>query len=277
MPTSQKPNPEKAAKYAITASKGFSYYLPKSAQRILQEPLKRLPFTARWIYNEHYRELMCAKACAPESVVAMTKFVTSSFTKIARNQNAFACEMNEEIDTNEHERYEPVKFPVVAEPELDMKETATVANTGNKRKLSIKAAEDEQHVSSPYKHLHPHSRTSSSLSDVPSSAQLSDEDGPLDDPVVPSKTSQSQVLPQDNRYTSSVEADDAEQISIQGPTTPPVRSSDDDLSSMIDIRVAQSETPASDQIQEDSASAAMPLGDLATGKAGNLSTIANDL
>lgn len=128
MTSSCKVNHEKAAKYAIAASKGFSYYLPKSAQRHLQELLKQLPSVARSIYAEYYRDLMCAKACAPESAVAMMKFVTSSFPKIARKHNAFAREMNEEIDSNEHEGYEPVKFPVVAEPEMDEEEAATIAS-----------------------------------------------------------------------------------------------------------------------------------------------------
>lgn len=127
---------EKAAKYAIAASKGFSYYLPKSAQRHLQELLKQLPSAARSVYNEYYRDLMCAKACAPESAVAMKNFVTSSFPKIAKKHNAFAHEMNEEIDVNEHEGYEPVKFPIVAEPVLD-KEEASFADTGRKRKFAL--------------------------------------------------------------------------------------------------------------------------------------------
>ena len=134
MTSSRKVDSDKAAKYAIAASKGFSYYLPKSAQRHLQELLKHFPSAARSIYDEYYRDPMCAKACAPDSAAAMTKFVISSFRRIAKKHNAFAREMNEEIDINEHEGYEPVKFPLVAEPEVDDKEAAAVADTGKKRK-----------------------------------------------------------------------------------------------------------------------------------------------
>ncbi|KAJ4318928.1 hypothetical protein N0V94_004158 [Neodidymelliopsis sp. IMI 364377] len=48
--------------YAISASKGFSYYLPKPAQQHLQSLIKQLPSPARPIYTEYYRDLMCAKA-----------------------------------------------------------------------------------------------------------------------------------------------------------------------------------------------------------------------
>ncbi|KAJ4378378.1 hypothetical protein N0V86_006079 [Didymella sp. IMI 355093] len=126
-------NSQKAAKYAIAASKSFSYYLPKSAQRHLQELLKQLPSAARPIYDEYYRDLKCAKARAPESAIAMTTFIASSLPKIAKKHNAFAREMNKEVVSHEHEGYEPIKFPIVAEPEID-DEATTVANTGKKRK-----------------------------------------------------------------------------------------------------------------------------------------------
>lgn len=137
MTSSRKLDSDKAAKYAIAASKGFSYYLRKSAQRHLQELLKQLPSAAHSIYNEYYRDLMCAKACAPESAAAMAKFVTSSFPKIAKKHNTFARDMNEKIDINEHEGYEPVEFPVVAEPDVDDEEAAAVVDTGKKRKRAL--------------------------------------------------------------------------------------------------------------------------------------------
>src|SRR5690242_9312633 len=62
-------------KYALAASKGFSYLLPKTAQARLRSLLKALPTPARAIYNEYYRDIMCAKACAPESAAALAVFV----------------------------------------------------------------------------------------------------------------------------------------------------------------------------------------------------------
>lgn len=123
-----------STEYAVAASKGFSYYLPKSAQRHLRELLKQLPSAARSIYNEYYRDLMSAKACAPESAAAMASFVKSSFPNIAQKHNTFAREMNKEIDDNEHEGYEPTKFPIVTKPEVIVEEAATVADTGKKGK-----------------------------------------------------------------------------------------------------------------------------------------------
>ncbi|KAJ4343991.1 hypothetical protein N0V95_006446, partial [Ascochyta clinopodiicola] len=103
MTASGQPNQDKSSKYAIAASKGFSYYLPKTAQQDLQTVLKQLPSPARSIYNEYYRDLMSAKACAPESAGAMATFVTESFPMVAKLHNAFVRKMNEEIRSNQHE------------------------------------------------------------------------------------------------------------------------------------------------------------------------------
>jgi hypothetical protein len=61
---------------------------------------------------------MCEKACAAASVVAMAEFVLQ-FPKCAKMHNAFAREMNAEIESEEHEGYEPVFFPIVDEPESE--------------------------------------------------------------------------------------------------------------------------------------------------------------
>ena len=132
MASCRKVDSEKAVKYAVAASKGFSYYLPKSAQRHLQELLKQLPSAARSIYDECYRDLMCAKACAPESAVAIVKFF-GSFPIIARKHNAFAKEMKKEIDGNEHEGYIPVKFLMVNEPELAVEDASTTRKRKNRK------------------------------------------------------------------------------------------------------------------------------------------------
>ena len=134
MAASRKVDPEKAAKYAIAASKGFSYYLPKSAQVHLKELLRQLPPTARSIYDEYYRDLMSAKACAPESAVAIANFVTKTFPVIAKKYNVFAKEMNEEIESNEHEGYVPVKFPLVDEPDVEAEDNAVTSSRSKKRK-----------------------------------------------------------------------------------------------------------------------------------------------
>jgi hypothetical protein len=260
MTFSRRVDSQKAAKYAIAASKGFSYYLPKSAQRHLQELLKQLPSAARPIYDEYYRDLMCAKVRAPESAIAMTTFIASSFPKIAKKHNAFAREMNEEIDSNEHEGYEPIKFPIVAEPEMDDEEATTAANTGKKRKQAPagpipllnrpeKKAETKSSAtataipssattpppsspgqvspddpepegsiaSSPVpgdvQRLTPESirpaddegsRPGSLRSDVPFSAQPSDEEEPLEQPSVQSNTDE-QSLPRDDVSVTPIE------------------------------------------------------------------------
>ncbi|KZM23628.1 hypothetical protein ST47_g5221 [Ascochyta rabiei] len=132
MATSRKPSPDKSSKYAVAASRGFSYYLPKPAQQDLLKALRQLPSPTQSIYDEHYRDLMCAKACAPESATAMAKFVTESFPMIAKQHNAFFRKMNEEIDSNEHEGYVPVIFPNVHKPEARLEE-------GNARKTGRSA------------------------------------------------------------------------------------------------------------------------------------------
>ncbi|KAH6639731.1 hypothetical protein C7974DRAFT_410685 [Boeremia exigua] len=131
MTSSREVDPGKLTMYAIAASKGFSYYLPKSAQRLLQTLLRQLPSTARSIYNEYYRDLMCSKACARESAAAMAKFV-DTFPKIAAMHNAFAREMNAEIESDVHEGYQPVKFPIVRERVVD-------AEKENKKRKRIPA------------------------------------------------------------------------------------------------------------------------------------------
>ncbi|KAF3031891.1 hypothetical protein E8E11_000456 [Didymella keratinophila] len=297
MTSSRKTDSDKAAKYAIAASKGFSYYLPKSAHRHLQELLKHLPSAARSIYDEYYRDLMCAKACAPESAAAMTKFVTSSFPKIAKKHNAFAREMNEEIDINEHEGYEPVKFPIVAEPDIDEEEAATVADTGKKRKRApagftsfpnhgatpqkkakakpeiipaavsgspatppssspgrtlrspVQANSDDQaaevgtatpSLTEDVRHLTPesvryaddyrNSRYSSPLSDVPSSAQLSDEDKPFEEPATrPNADDQDLLQRQHNVSADLIDGHDQEDNLSPLPFQALLRSMDDDL------------------------------------------------
>ncbi|KAF3011271.1 hypothetical protein E8E13_011679 [Curvularia kusanoi] len=115
MASSGKADHQKSKLYAVNASKGFSYYLPKTAQGHLKMLLKQLPSAARSIYNEHYRDLMCGKACAATSAAAMADFVRA-FPRCAKMHNAFASEMNAEIESNVHEGYEPVLFPIVDEP-----------------------------------------------------------------------------------------------------------------------------------------------------------------
>jgi hypothetical protein len=298
MASSRKVDPDKSAKYAIAASKGFSYYLPKSAQRHLQELLKQLPSAARSIYDEYYRDLMCAKACAPESAAAMTKFVASSFPKIAKKHNAFAREMNEEIDINEHEGYQPIKFPIVAEPDIDDEEAGVVGGgTGRKRKqayagpssspnpgvtpqkkaktkpdkitpalsssaitpppsspgrisrspVQANSNEDEPEVGTAtpppigdVQHLTPESirfaddgrdsRHSSPLSDVPSSAQLSDEDEPLEEPAMrPSADEQDLLHGQNDVSADLIEGHEQEDVLSPHPSQALLRSMDDDF------------------------------------------------
>lgn len=72
--------------------------------------------------------------------MALAKFVTQSFPEIARNHNAFAKLMNEEIESNEHEGYSPVLFPIVPEPEAGFDEDVAIINKGKKRKRSASAA-----------------------------------------------------------------------------------------------------------------------------------------
>ncbi|KAL1600217.1 hypothetical protein SLS59_005841 [Nothophoma quercina] len=134
MAASRKVDPEKAAKYAIAASKGFSYYLPKSAQVHLKELLRQLPPAARSIYDEYYRDLMSAKACAPESAIAIANFVTKTFPVVAKKYNVFAKEMNDEIESNEHEGYVPVKFPLVDKPDVEADDNAVTSSRSKKRK-----------------------------------------------------------------------------------------------------------------------------------------------
>ena len=111
-------NPKDPTRYAVGASKGFTYSLLKSAQSHLQSLLKQLPPTARSIYKEQYRDVMCGKECADASVVAMADFVLQ-FPKCAKIHNAFAREMNAEIESHEHVGFEPVLFPIVDEPESE--------------------------------------------------------------------------------------------------------------------------------------------------------------
>lgn len=118
MTSSSRNEPKDPTRYAVAASKGLAYRLPKSAQSHLQSLLKQLPSTARSIYKEQYRDVMCEKACAAASVVAMAEFVLQ-FPKCAKMHNAFAREMNAEIESEEHEGYEPVFFPIVDEPESE--------------------------------------------------------------------------------------------------------------------------------------------------------------
>ena len=118
MTSSSRNKPKDPTRYAVAASKGLSYWLPKSAQSHLQSLLKQLPFTARSIYKEQYRDVMCEKACAAASVVAMAEFVLQ-FPKCVKMHNAFAREMNAEIESEEHVGYEPVFFPIVDEPESE--------------------------------------------------------------------------------------------------------------------------------------------------------------
>ncbi|OSS43804.1 hypothetical protein B5807_11687 [Epicoccum nigrum] len=115
MTSSSRNKPKDRTHYAVGASKGFAYWLPKSAQSHLQSLLKQLPSTARSIYKEHYRDVMCGKACAAASVIAMADFILQ-FPKCAKKHNAFAREMNAEIERDEHDGYEPVFFPIVDEP-----------------------------------------------------------------------------------------------------------------------------------------------------------------
>jgi hypothetical protein len=133
---------DKSSKYAISASKGFTYYLPKSAQQPLQELLKQLPSTARSIYNEYYRDVMAAKSCASGSALAMAKFVTGSFPTVARLHNQFARDMNKEIDSDEHEGYVPTFFPIVPEPQDEREERAV-----KKRKCTVITAETHEPAS----------------------------------------------------------------------------------------------------------------------------------
>ncbi|XPT00664.1 hypothetical protein M3J09_009815 [Ascochyta lentis] len=134
MAASRKPDSDKSSEYAIAASKGFSYYLPKSAQQDLQKLLKQLPSPARSIYDEYYRDLMCSKACAAESAAAMATFVTESFPVVARRHNAFAGKMNAEIQSDMHEGYLPILFPIVREPRVRVKEVAAADSGSEKRK-----------------------------------------------------------------------------------------------------------------------------------------------
>ena len=118
MTSSSRNKPKDPTRYAVAASKGLSYWLPKSAQSHLQSLLKQLPFTARSIYKEQYRDVMCERACAAASAVAMAEFVLQ-FPKCAKMHNAFAREMNAEIESEVHVGYEPVLFPIVDEPESE--------------------------------------------------------------------------------------------------------------------------------------------------------------
>jgi hypothetical protein len=150
--------------YAISASKGFSYYLPKPAQQHLQSLLKQLPSPARPIYTEYYRDLMCAKACAADSAAAMASFVTESFPEVAGTHNEFAKEMNGEMEKHEHEGYAPVLFPVV-----EVRRSGS--RDGGEEVASSVAAEPL--VSSD---LDPRLDTNSPLSSVPSSPLLDSGD-----------------------------------------------------------------------------------------------------
>lgn len=210
MASSGKADHQKSKLYAVAASKGFSYYLPKTAQGHLKLLLKQLPSAARSIYDEHYRDLMCGKACAATSAAAMADFL-SAFPRSAKMHNAFASEMNAEIQSNVHEGYEPVLFPIVDEPgpEGEGEEDEIQGRVSKKRRQApvdtsaptkkVKTVHEsspraptrvngkEKPLTTPNVSDWP-SRDSSPLSDVPESA-FSDEHSTLSEDSHPSLTS----------------------------------------------------------------------------------------
>jgi hypothetical protein len=58
---------------------------------------------------------MASRACAQISADALAVFVTESFPKISADHNRLAKLMNAAIDGDEHDGYEPVKFPIVGD------------------------------------------------------------------------------------------------------------------------------------------------------------------
>ncbi|RAR05703.1 hypothetical protein DDE83_007271 [Stemphylium lycopersici] len=100
--------------YNVSASKGFSYLIPYTAQDVLKKLLKQLPAAARTIYRGYYGDVMASRACTQDSANAMVKFVQESFPKISKNHNKLARIMNTEIDKDWHS-YIPVKMPIVAD------------------------------------------------------------------------------------------------------------------------------------------------------------------
>jgi hypothetical protein len=104
-----------ATQYARAASRGFSYLVPTTVNATLKKLLKKLPSTARPIYKDYYGDIMGSRACAQVSADALAAFVEESFPRISADHNRLAKLMNAAIDEDEHDGYDPVKFPVVAD------------------------------------------------------------------------------------------------------------------------------------------------------------------
>lgn len=117
----RKLNDDNTAHYAVGASAGFSYYLPRTAQAHLRAARKQLPSTAREIFNGYYSDVMCSKDCAPMSAAELADFVVQ-FPACVKSYNRFAEDMNDEIDSHDHEGFEPTKFPIVEEEESEAEE-----------------------------------------------------------------------------------------------------------------------------------------------------------
>jgi hypothetical protein len=102
-------------KYAKAASQGFSYWVPTAVNNILKRLLRKVPFVARSVYIDYYGDIMASRACAQISADALAVFVAESFPKISADHNRLAKLMNAAIDGDEHDGYEPVKFPIVGD------------------------------------------------------------------------------------------------------------------------------------------------------------------
>lgn len=126
--------PTRQTKYAMRASKGFSYLVPVTVQETLGKLLKKLPLAAQSIYRECYGDIMASRACAPDSSRYMTEFVTDSFPNITLYHNRLAKLMNSEISLDEHVGYVPTLFPVVGHGLDDLVESEEVVEAPKTKK-----------------------------------------------------------------------------------------------------------------------------------------------
>jgi hypothetical protein len=153
-------------KYAMSASKGFSYRVPVTVQDVLTKLLKKLPSAARPIYREYYRDLMSSKKCATDSAKAMVEFVEQNFPNIKSNHNRLAYLMNEAIGKDEHVGYHPILFPIVGDgdykdeeaevgieiPKIKKRQAAMPHSSprfNNKRRKVTKVHKEPSHVDVP--------------------------------------------------------------------------------------------------------------------------------